>query len=581
MSIAARATAAYRAFTGQAPVTLTAPPPSPIGPTGERTRDRIATTINDPLGRSVGKRRRISPIAIDRVRWLRADVERAEAAANSGQLQWAAQIADWCKADLTIGGLLSTRCSVPRLPRTWRGDPEARRWLQGEGDEPGCFDEIFPPGELEELMIDHLVLGVGVGVFVQPPGQEYPRLVRLDNQFLRYQPGEDRYIYQGYGNTYYITPGDGVWVLHANGYQDPWRRGIWAALGYDQVSEDGAGLNRDAFIAKYGNPFAIATAAQGQSDDQKLKFWGALRQWTMGFAGVTPGHKVELLQPKAEGREVFTDAEARVERRAMYRIAGQLVTQTGGVGFANAEVFAQIASHLVARTGQDGATTLNTQAIPPVRAWAARRGMLAPSSRRLLLGYDTTPPQAREAEAKAIEAAATSYMKLKEAGFDPNAEEFIARFRLPAATRPLDATPAGSAPIFGYHIDGGITTINEVRATLGLPAVEWGDVPTGADQTGVAPVIAPQPVAEAAPAQSLAAAGPVSEELAGPDYAATIAAQMTEHGVEQCRHMKDPNVRQNRCRLCGVERADELVPGQDGAPHGWRIVWRAIAKEAA
>lgn len=537
MSIASRATAAYRAFVGgsSSPVTLTSPPPSPVGPTGERTRDRIATTINDPLGRSTGKRRRISPIAIDRVRWLRADVERAEAAANSGQLQWAAQIADWCKADLTIGGLLSTRCSVPRLPRTWRGDPEARCWLQGEGDEPGCFDEIFPPGELEELAIDHLVLGPGLGVFVQPPGQPYPRLVRLDNQFLRYQPGEDRYIYQGYGQTYYVTPGDGVWVLHLNGYQDPWRRGIWAALGYDQVSEDGAGLNRDAFIAKYGNPFAVATAAQGQSEEQKLRFWGALRQWTMGFAGVTPGHKVELLQPKAEGREVFTDAEARVERRAMYRIAGQLVTQTGGVGFANAEVFAQIASHLVARTGQDLATTLNTQAIPPVLAWAARRRLIAPSSRRLLLGYDTTPPQAREAEAKAIEAAMKAFVaqweaaeKAQDQRLRPSVEEYVARFRLPAL---------------------GEKALVETRREL-----------------------------EQAPPSGTIALG--QEEPAAPDYAATLAESMTQHGVEACRHAP-PGTRQNRCRLCGVERADELVPGQDGAPHGWRIVWRPIAKEAA
>jgi hypothetical protein len=535
MSLADRASAAYRAFVGSTPVTLATPPPSPIGPTGERTRDRIATTINDPLGRSVGKRRRISPIAIDRVRWLRADIERAEAAANSGQLQWAAQIADWCKADLTIGGLLSTRCSVPRLPRTWRGDAEARRWLQGEGDEPGCFDEVFPPGELEELMIDHLVLGVGIGVFVQPPCQQYPRLVRLDNQFLRYQPGEDRYIYQGYGQTYYVTPGDGVWVLHANGYQDPWRRGIWAALGYDQVSEDGAGLNRDAFIAKYGNPFAIATAAQGQSDDQKLRFWGALRQWTMGFAGVTPGHKVELLQPRAEGREVFKDAEERAERRAMYRIAGQLVTQTGGVGFANAEVFAQIASHLVARTGQDGATTLNTQAIPPVLAWAARRRMVAPSSRRLLVGYDTTPPQAREAEAKAIDAAMKAFVaqweateKAQDSRLRPSVEEYVARFRLPAI---------------------GEKALAETRREL-----------------------------EQAPSLGTIALG--QEEPAAPDYAATLAESMTQHGVQTCRHAK-PGMQQNRCRLCGVERADELVPGQDGAPHGWRIVWRPIAKEAA
>lgn len=531
MSITSRASAAYRALTGQTPTTLGAPPPSPIGPTGERTRDRIATTINDPLGRSVGKRRRISPIAIDRVRWLRADVERAEAAANSGQLQWAAQIADWCKADLTIGGLLATRCSVPRLPRRWRGDAEARRWLEGEGDEPGCFDDIFPPGELEELMIDHLVLGIGVGVFVQPPGQAYPRLVRLDNQFLRYQPGEDRYIYQGYGQTYYVTPGDGIWVLHANGYQDPWRRGIWAPLGYDQVSEDGAGLNRDAFIAKYGNPFAIATAPQAQSEEQKIKFWGALRQWTMGFAGVTPGHKVELLQPKAEGREVFTDAEARVERRAMYRIAGQLVTQTGGVGFANAEVFAQIASHLVSRTGQDGATTLNNQGIPQVLAWAARRGILTPSRRRLALGYDTTPPQAREAEAKAIAEAMAAFKAQLEAAelagdirLRPSVEEYVARFRLPALGE-------------------------KARA--------------GARQD-----------LEQAPVSGTVALG--QEEPATADYAERCAAMLNHEHDERCFH-GNPNV----CRICGVKKEPERIGRDDAGNPLWRAHWVPIAKEAA
>lgn len=532
MSLASRAASAYRAFMGSAPVTLNAPPPAPPGPLGERTRERIATTTNDPLGRSTGKRRRISPIAIDRVRWLRADIERAEHAANSGQLQQAAQIADWCKADLTIGGLFSTRCSVPRLPRTWRGDPEARRWLQGEGDDPGVFDEIFPPGELEETAIDHLDLGLGVSVFVHPPECEYPRLVRLDNQFLVYQPGENRFQYRGYGQTYWVNPGDGVWVLHANGYQDPWRRGIWAPLGYDQCSEDGAGLNRDAFIAKYGNPFAIATAAMGQSEDQKLKFWGALRQWTMGFAGVTPGHKVELLQPKAEGREVFKDAEDRVERRAMFRIAGQIVTQTGGVGFANAEVFAQIASHLVARTGQDLASTLNTQAIPQVLAWAARRRILRNATRRLLLSYDTTPPQAREAEAKATSAAMAAFsaqwdaaVKAGDPRLRPSVEEYIARYRLPA---------------FGEQVP----EVQPVSQTQALPQA--------------------------------------AEEPPAPDYAATLAASMTEHKVERCAHGDRMGIaNQTRCRLCGVERADELVPGQDGAPHGWRIVWRPIPREAA
>ncbi len=443
MSLYDRAATAWRTWTGgTAPITIEAPPQSPPGPLGERTRNVVSTLASDPTGRMLRRRRRISPVAIDRVRWLRADIERAEYAANSGQLQQAAQIADWCKADLGMGGLLSTRCSVPRLPREWRGDAEARTWLEGQGEVPGLFDEIFPPGELEELAIDHLVLGIGVGVFVQPAGCKYPKLVRLDNQWLRYQPGEDRYIYQGYGNTYYVTPGN-VWFLHVNGEQDPWRRGIWAGLGYAKVSKDTAGMHRDAFIAKYGNPFAVATAPQAMSEDQKYAFWGALKSWTMGFAGVTPGHKVELLQPKAEGREVFNDARKDAVDDYQYRIAGQLVTQTGGVGFANAAIFEQIKANLVARTGRDVATRLNSEGIPPVLAWAARRGYISARTRRLLLAWDTTPPQARKEEAEAIIAAANSFAALIDAGFVPDREEYRARFRLPVAPPVEEVPPSG------------------------------------------------------------------------------------------------------------------------------------------
>lgn len=432
------------------------PPRQPVsapfipGPTGDRTRSRLAKT-EQPR-----KRRRMSPLAIDRGRWLRADIEKAEAVANSGQLQQAAQIADWCKSDLTVGGLMSTRCSVPRLPREWRGDDEARAWLQGEGQIPGCFDAIFPPGELEELSIDHLDLGAGVSCFVQPNNSPLPRLVRLDNQYLIYSPGEDRWKYQGYGKTYNIDPNntdgpDGApirWVLHLNGEQDPWRRGIWAGLGYDQVSEDGAGLHRDGFIWRFGNPFVIAKAPAAMSEDQKLNFWGAVKQWTMGFAGVTPGHEVSLLQPKAEGREVFKDAEEKVERRAMMRIAGQVVTSTGGVGFANAEIFATIASFLVARTGQDLASTLNTQAIPIVLDWAVANGYIS-ARRPLSLGYDTTPPQAREAEAKVIQAAMTAFVaqwdaaeKAGDPSMRPSVEEYKARYRLPVVADRIAAVHA-------------------------------------------------------------------------------------------------------------------------------------------
>lgn len=519
MSLRSRFVAAASAFRAEPAsrdvVRLKAPPPAPIGPTAPGAGPSTPWSPSSPA--APRKRRRVAPLPIDRTRWLRADIEAAEHQANSGNLQRAAQIAQWCKEDLVVGGLLGTRCAVPRLPREWRGDPEARLWLQGEGARQGCFDRIFPPVELEEDAIDHFVLGAGVSLFVHPTEQEYPTLVRLDNQFLRYLPGEDRWRYQGWGKTYDITPGDGVWVLHLNGAIDPWRRGAWSALGYDQVSEDGAGLARDGFLFKFGNPFVMAVSPTGAAEEQKTRFWSGVADWVMGFAGVTPGWDVKLIEAKGEGRQVFTDAEARVERRAMIRICGQVVTTTGGVGFANAEIFSTIASHLVTRTGQDLATTLNEQAIPHVIRWAQRNGRLAAGDRSLLLSYDTTPPQAREAEAAAIKAAAEAITAMREAGLDPDLIEMAARFRLPV--KALVAAVAPAVP-----------------------------------ELGAAP-------AEEAPSKSVAQA---------------LAEDMEEHGMTTC-HCGHPN----RCRVCNVERTRTVVPGVDGAPATWKLGWQAIEEPRA
>lgn len=511
MSLSSRLRSAYKAFAADRPmakaITLDGPPTAPVGPTGARAK------VDAGGARAPGRRRRrVAPLPIDRTRWLRADIEAAEHIANSGQLQRAAQIAQWVREDLIVGGLFSTRCAVVRLPREWRGDAEAILWLQGAGADTGCFDRIFPPNELEELAIDRLNLGVGIAMFIQPEGAAYPTLVRLDPQYLRYLPGEDRWQYQGYGHVYDVTPGDGTWVLHAAGAIDPWRRGLWSALGYDQVSKDGAGLARDAFIWKFGNPFVMAIAPTGSSEDQKARFWSGVSDWVMGFAGITPGWDAKLIEAKGEGSKVFADAEALRERRAMIAIAGQVVTVTGGVGFANAEIFETIASHHVARTGQDLAQTLNEQALPRVVEWAIQACKLTANCGKVTLAYDTTPPQARKAEADALKAVADSVVAMKAAGFEVDLDEVQARYRVPAKKK--------AAPV--------------------LALVE--------------------PVAEAEPPP---------EEIQGP---ASIADQMTAHGMQACEHG-----RPNRCPICGVERAREVVPGIDGAPATYRMgSWRMI-----
>jgi hypothetical protein len=540
MSLAQRFARAYSALFGQEPIPLETNPQRPIGSPGARTRDAIDRKRKRRDGR-------VQPISLDRSRWLRKDIEDAEDEANSGNLRHAAQIGEWVRADLTVGGLLSTRCSVPRLPRVWRGNEEAREWLEGSGKVPGVFDAIFPPGELEELAIDHLVDGVGVGVFIRPARCKYVKLVRLDPQWLQYRVGENRWVYQGYNRLYDVEPGNGTWFLHTNGMVDPWRRGIWADLGRDQCSEDTAGMHRDAFIAKYGNPFAIATAPQGAADTQKFTFWRSIMAWTMGFAGVTPGHKVELLQPKAEGREVFKDAEDKVERRAMMRIAGQIVTSTGTVGFVNAEIFAQIASHLVARTGQDLATALNEQCVGQIISMGVEDGWIGDDS-PLLLGYDTTPPQARKAEAEAISAAMDAFIKQWEAAdkaqdpsLRPSVEEYRARFRLPVATDALananaairTLTAEQRAELFAQMRGENDNAPHEVNTQETLPAAEEPE----------------------------------------PSYSETLAAAMTAAGDKACPHGKTPY-----CPRCGVVERFERTSDPNNP---WKPVWHATRKAAA
>ncbi len=474
-----RIAAAYEAFRGEPvrdSIRLAAPPSEAPGPAGARTRAAVESVGSLDLDK------RLERIPLDRMRWLRVDVEDAKHRANQGDLFRAAQIAQWVKEDLVDGGLMLTRCSVPRLPREWRGDDEARIWLQGEGRSPGVFDRILPPGEIEELCIDHLDLGVGIGCFIQPAGAKYPRLVRLDNQGLRYIPGQNRWQYQGFGKTYDVTPGDGVWVLNANGYSDPWREGLWIGLGNDLVSAAGSTLARDAFVHRFALPMLLAKYPGGASEPQKLSFFESVAGGIMSVIGVTPGYSVDLVQARAEGAQVFKDSEERQERRAAIAICGTSGIMDGGAGFANGALFQQVKDHLVHRTGQDAASFINDQALPAVLAWAARAGHLSRRDRELVLAYDTTPPQARESEAKAIEAAMRAFVAQLEAAeragdpmLRPNAAEYRARFRLPTTANKLGAALAAIEALSGDERAALLSQLHAPANDARAPEVEARD----------------------------------------------------------------------------------------------------------
>ncbi len=134
---------------------------------------------------------------------------------------------------------------------------------------------------------------------------------------------------------------------------------------------------------------------------------------------------------------------------------------------------------------------------------------------RGMVAWDTRPPADRKAEAEAISSAAKAITEAN------------------AALQP-----------YGMRIDARemVTRFKIPYTVVGAPSLPAASTPDA--------------VADATPSD---------------EAASSLAAKMTEHGVPRCEHGSS-----NRCRLCGVERVRDFVPGEDGA-HSWQVAWRPIS----
>lgn len=96
-------------------------------------------------------------------------------------------------------------------------------------------------------------------------------------------------------------------------------------------------------------------------------------------------------------------------------------------------------------------------------------GTQVPSPR---IVFDTAPPEQFEAEL-AVD------RELVKMGVPVSAAYFYERYRRPAPRDGERTLRYDDANLYQYHLLHGVLTINEVRKTLGLPEVPWGDEPTG------------------------------------------------------------------------------------------------------
>lgn len=488
----------------------------------------LAPSLDDP---SVIRMRRmlggqIQPLTSTTTRWFLSDLETAQREADGGDLSIVGKLAKWTRT--YCAGDLGARCGkAVRLHRNFTGDPEMVRALTGRDGARSVFDEMFPSTELERVAEDVLLCGVWVAELVPVQGRDYPVMVRLEPEHLRYRPQEARWYFNSIAGQLPITPGDGRWMLGTLGRMSPWNVGLWHMLGRAAIQQATAEMQLALWEHKWANPVPIAKSPLAADGNQRAGFFRKLFNWSFNAAMDLPaGWDVDLLESNGRGYESAEKTIARSKATYQRAIRGEEVTSDGGSGFGNAEVPERVLTGLVADTHDQLAYTINTQGIPQ---WVVYRTVNGEQLTRFgvqalsvmpVWEPTTRAPKDLQAQGQALVTSAQGVKAWIEVLAPEGKQVDVAEL----------ATEYG-VPIKG-DVDGD-----------GTPDVEGNDSP--------------------------------ANDVQAPDDAAALAQKMTEKNIERCEHGSV-----NRCRLCGIERVRDFEVDESGTPR-WKVAWRPIVRTVA
>lgn len=454
--------------------------------------------------------------------WDIPDVGAALQMAEAGNMQMVGRISDALLGDGAIVGQLSTRYDgMLQLPRRIEGPNETyASALRAE------FDTFCSPSELGLLARDGGVQNIIFGELLED--DDGLRLVRRNPEFLQFRHSENQwYVRTAHGGIEPVNPGDGRWLLafpHGSDY--PWRYGIWQALAFAFVNRRQAFLNLNAWNNSLAFPIKELTVPNGANEEEAQETFDAINHFgPFPAIRLNDGWKFDLKQPSQATPTSLKDAIEAAKQEIVLAVSGQSGTTDPGPGFGNVGYFAKMKSDLVQVDATTFAHALNTQVIP---VWAQRRFSFDGWFNRPSVKWDTTPPKDRAAEANASVTTAGSVKAWNEA------------FASSGVAKRVD--------VVAYAAQHGVPMVDVVAqeaAPSGAASSRAGDAPDGDDDGG----------------------GTEAERT-------SLAAKMTEHGVTRCEHGSS-----NRCRLCGVERTRDFIPGEDGE-HAWQVAWRPIQAPA-
>lgn len=222
---------------------------------------------------------------------------------------------------------------------------------------------------------------------------------------------------------------------------------------------------------KFGAPTVVAKHAPGLSSverDRLLEVISSLQ----ADAGVTlpEGVTLELLEPLRRGSaDTYRDMANWLNEEISRAVLGQTLTVSEGSrggSMALGRVHDAVRMDYIRSDAQTLMGVLNGQLIRWMMDFNFGPGAAAP---RWVV--DLTPDVD-----PAVEAAIDK--QLLQMGVPLPIRYFYSRYKRPAPGLGERQLRYDDTNLFQYHLQFGVLTVNEVRASLGLPPVAWGDEPT-------------------------------------------------------------------------------------------------------
>lgn len=273
-----------------------------------------------------------------------------------------------------------------------------------------------------------------------------------------------------------IEPGDGKWFVHAPfGIYRGWIHGAVRAVADKWIIKQLAWRDRARYNERHGLPIIKAYVPAAGDAKQKELFVQSMS--TMGQEAVVglpqnvdeTGYDLELLEARDRAWETFRSTIEDADRSIILTIKSQnLTTEIAEGSFAAARQHGNTEQVTLQFDDATFAYDFHMQVARPFAMFNFGDADKAPYSH-----WDVKPIEDRAAEAKTILDASTALTALKTNGVPVDVKAYARKFKIPIDPNAKEAPKTGT--IFAYHLQNGIATINEVRATLGLPKRDDGD----------------------------------------------------------------------------------------------------------